>query len=108
MQKIVIINSKGGSGKPRWPLIWPHVGAAAENQRRIWIPKVVCWLGQRPTDRPVITGLGVFAIVRCYPELLLTPHDCTALIIDSPAGLDRRGLEAATRGADAILMPVRP
>ena len=66
------------------------------------------WLKQRPTDLPAITGIAGFRsdanLTRSFQ--LTPPPETTVLIIDTPAGLDRRGLEAATRGADAILMPV--
>ena len=68
------------------------------------------WLKQRPKDLPPITGIAGFRsdsnLTRRFQ--LTPPADKTALVLDTPGGLDRRGLEAATRGADATLMPVMP
>jgi chromosome partitioning protein len=40
--------------------------------------------------------------------LLRTPPDCDLAVIDTPASLSRADLVSATRGADAILIPVMP
>ena len=66
------------------------------------------WLKQRADDVAPIAGIaGYRSHGKATRSFQLTPPtDCSALIVDTPAGLDRHGLEAATRGADAILMPV--
>ena len=112
MKKIVIINSKGGSGKTTLAInLAATLAAGGEKPALLDLDpqgSATRWLGQRPTDRPVIYGIEGFrnsaSATRSFQ--LTPPNDCTTLIIDSPAGLDRRGLEASTRGADAILMPV--
>ena len=112
MQKIVIVNSKGGSGKTT--IAVNSASALAKRGENVALMDLdpqgssMRWLKQRPTDLPAITGIAGFRsdanLTRSFQ--LTPPPETTVLIIDTPAGLDRRGLEAATRGADAILMPV--
>ncbi len=112
MKKIVIINSKGGSGKTTIA-----VNLAAALASRGGTPAILDldpqgsstrWLSQRSADLPKISGIEGFrsdaSATRSFQ--LSPPADTTDLILDTPAGLDRRGLEAAVRGADRILMPV--
>lgn len=112
MQKIVIINSKGGSGKTTVSVNLASA-LAARGERTALLDldpqgSSMRWLKQRSKALPPITGIAGFRsdsnLTRSFQ--LNPPVDTTALVLDTPAGLDRRGLEAATRGADAILMPV--
>ena len=112
MQKIVVINSKGGSGKTTVSVnLAASLAACGERTALLDLDPQASsmrWLKQRPKDLPPISGIAGFRsdsnLARSFQ--LTPPADTTALVLDTPAGLDRRGLEAATRGADAILMPV--
>ena len=112
MQKIVVINSKGGSGKTTVSVnLAAPLAACGERTALLDLDPQASsmrWLKQRPKDLPPISGIAGFRsdsnLTRSFQ--LTPPADTTALVLDTPAGLDRRGLEAATRGADAILMPV--
>jgi chromosome partitioning protein len=112
MQKIVIINSKGGFGKTTVSVnLAASLAACGERTALLDLDpqgSSMRWLKQRPKDLPPISGIAGFRsdsnLTRSFQ--LTPPADTTALVLDTPAGLDRRGLEAATRGADAILMPV--
>lgn len=112
MRKVVIVNSKGGSGKTT-----VAVNLAAALAGRGDRPALLDldpqgssmrWLKQRPADVTPIAGIAGYRnqgkTTRSFQ--LSPPKDATVLIVDTPAGLDRHGLEAATRGADAILIPV--
>jgi len=114
MQKIVVINSKGGSGKTTVSVnLASALAAGGERTALLDLDpqgSSIRWLKQRPQELPTITGIAGFRsdsnLTRSFQ--LTPPAETTALVLDTPAGLDRRGLEAATRGADAILMPVMP
>ena len=112
MQKIVVINSKGGSGKTTIAINLAAALTAEGGQPAILDldpqGSSTRWLAQRQDELSKIVGIEGFrsdtSSTRSFQ--LTPPADTTDLIIDTPAGLDRRGLEAATRGASAILMPV--
>jgi len=112
MHKIVIINSKGGSGKTTVSVnLAAALAASGERTALLDLDpqgSSMRWLKQRSEELPPITGIAGFRsdsnLTRSFQ--LTPPGNTTALVLDTPAGLDRRGLEAATRGADAILMPV--
>ncbi len=112
MRKIVVINSKGGSGKTTVAINLAAAMAVSGGKPAILDldpqGSSMRWLKQRPDDAAPIAGIaGYRSHGKATRSFQLTPPtDCTALIVDTPAGLDRHGLEAATRGAEAILMPV--
>lgn len=112
MRKIVVVNSKGGSGKTTVAVNLAAALAVHGDKPAILDldpqGSSIRWLKQRPDDKAPIAGIAGYRnqgkATRTFQ--LTPPKDCTALIVDTPAGLDRQGLEAATRGADAILIPV--
>jgi chromosome partitioning protein len=112
MRKIVIVNSKGGSGKTTIAInLAAALAVHGETPAILDLDpqgSSIRWLKQRPDDMAPIGGIaGYRSQGKATRTFQLTPpKDCSALIVDAPAGLDRHGLEAATRGADAILMPV--
>jgi chromosome partitioning protein len=112
MRKIVIVNSKGGSGKTTVAVnLAAALAVHGESPAILDLDpqgSSIRWLKRRPEDKAPIAGIaGSRNQGKSTRTFQLTPpKDCTALIVDTPAGLDRHGLEAATRGADSILMPV--
>jgi chromosome partitioning protein len=114
MQRIVILNPKGGSGKTT---VASNLAAcyAANGQRPALMDldpqgSSTLWLRKRPEDSAPIYGIAAFersaTVTRSWQ--LRIPAECTAVIVDTPAALEAQSLPEITRGADAILVPVMP
>jgi chromosome partitioning protein len=114
MQRIVVLNPKGGSGKTT---IASNLAAcfAANGHRPALLDldpqgSSMRWLRKRGDDNPPIHGIAGFersaAVTRSWQ--LRIPPECTAVIVDTPAALGAHALPEITRGADAILVPVMP
>ncbi len=112
VEKIVVINAKGGSGKT---IIAVNLAAAyaAEGKATTILDldsqgSSIRWLGTRPPSSPLIQGIAGYenppGLTRSW--LLRPPKDCDFLIVDTPAALDRSSLASVTHGASAVLMPV--
>jgi chromosome partitioning protein len=114
MQRIIVLNPKGGVGKTT---IASNLAAcfAVNGQRPALMDldpqgSSMRWLRKRPDDSPSIHGIAGFersaAVTRSWQ--LRIPADCTSVIIDTPASLDAHSFPEITRGADAVLVPVTP
>lgn len=114
MQRIIVLNPKGGSGKTT---IASNLAACyAVNGHRPALMDLdpqgssMRWLRRRPEDNPVIHGIAGFersgAVTRSFQ--LRIPAECGAVIVDTPAALESHAFPEITRGADAILVPVMP
>jgi chromosome partitioning protein len=114
MQRIIILNPKGGSGKTT---VASNLAACfAVNGHRPALMDLdpqgssMRWLRKRPEDTPLIHGIAGFeksaAVTRSWQ--LRIPAECGAVIIDTPAALEPHALPEITRGADAVLVPVMP
>lgn len=114
MQKIVVLNSKGGSGKTTLTtnLVSSLVCSGTKPALIDLDPQgsSTRWLANRPASVPAIAGTEGYAqslqVTKTW--LLRTPADCDLAVIDTPASLSRSDMVSATRGADAILIPVMP
>jgi chromosome partitioning protein len=114
MQRIVVLNPKGGSGKTTIA-----TNLAARYAADGYSPALMDldpqgsssrWLGKRPKSQPPIHGIAAFerssSVTRSWQ--LRVPKECETLIVDTPAALDAQRLPEITRGANAILVPVMP
>jgi chromosome partitioning protein len=114
MQRIIVLNPKGGSGKTT---IASNLAACyAVNGLRPALMDLdpqgssTRWLRRRPEECPLIHGIAAFersaTVTRSWQ--LRIPAECSAVIIDTPAALDSHSFPEITRGADAVLVPVMP
>lgn len=114
MQRIIVLNPKGGSGKTT---IASNLAAcfAVNGQRPALMdldPQASStrWLRKRPENNPPIHGIAAFertaTVTRSWQ--LRIPAECTVVIVDTPAALEAQSLPEMTRGADAVLVPVMP
>lgn len=114
MQRIIILNPKGGSGKTT---IATNLAAAyaADGRQPVLMDldpqgSSTRWLKKRTPERNTIHGIPAFersaTVTRSWQ--LRIPLECDTVIVDTPAALDSQRLPEITRGADAILVPVMP
>ena len=114
MQRIVVLNPKGGSGKTTIAI---NLAAcyAANGERPALMdldPQAssMRWLRKRPHEAPPIHGIAAFersaTVTRSWQTRI--PAECGVVIIDTPAAVDPLALPDLTRGADAVLVPVMP
>lgn len=116
MQRILIINSKGGCGKT----------TIATNLASFFISKKLStalldfdpqgssirWLNLRPKSRPAIFGTHVasrknnIGVTRSFQ--MRVPADTERMIIDAPAGVADYELTDLIHFADTIIVPVLP
>ena len=107
MPTIVIANPKGGVGKST--LATNVAGMLARQGHAVMLGDVDKqqssrqWLALRPPQLPPIRGWDVDrdAIVR-------PPKGTTHVVLDTPAGIDGKRLEAVLRIADKVLVPLQP
>ncbi len=114
LNKIVVINPKGGCGKTTL-----STNLAAYFANRGPIPAVMdcdpqgssmTWLERRPESKPPIHGIAAFkrTMQATRSWQLRVPQETTNLIVDSPASLTHDDLREVTRDACSILVPVMP
>jgi chromosome partitioning protein len=114
MQRIVVLNPKGGSGKTT---IATNLAAcyAANGDRPALMdldPQAssMRWLRKRPNEAAPIHGIAAFersaTVTRSWQTRI--PAECGVVVIDTPAAIDPHALPDLTRGTDAVLVPVMP
>ncbi len=114
MNKIVVLNPKGGCGKST--LV---TNLAARFARSGTTPAVMdydpqgsttAWLERRPADMPSIHGIAAYkkTMQATRSWQLRVPNDTEHLLVDSPASLSHDDLRELTRDSTSILVPVLP
>jgi chromosome partitioning protein len=114
MQKIVVLNSKGGSGKTT---IATNLAAyyAARGQRVALMDmdpqgSSIRWLKVRPRGLPEIHPIAAYekpmGVTRAFA--LRTPPGTDRLIVDTPAAIPAQQLPEIVRDAGTIVVPVLP
>jgi chromosome partitioning protein len=114
MQKIVVLNPKGGSGKTT---IATNLAAyfAVEKLRPTLMDmdaqgSSTHWLSKRTQEQPLIHGIAAYerntGLTRSFATRL--PLDTQRLVVDTPAAVEPQKLPDITRNATAVLVPVLP
>ena len=114
MQRIVLLNPKGGSGKSTIA-----TGIAAMYAARGYKPLLMDfdpqgsssrWLEKRAPDQPPIQGVAAYAralgVTRSFQLRVPPGTDC--VVVDTPAALQPQDFNEHVRDADAVLVPVMP
>ena len=107
MPVIVIANPKGGVGKST--LATNIAGYLASRGHAVMLGDVDRqqsarqWLALRPPQLPAIKGWDVAA-----DDIVRPPKGTTHVVLDTPAGLHGKRLDALMRIADRMLIPLQP
>ena len=114
LNKIVVINPKGGCGKTTL-----STNIASYFAKRGPIPAIMdcdpqgssmTWIERRPVSKPPIHGIAAYkkTMQATRSWQLRVPNETENLIVDSPASLNHDDLREVTRDASSILVPVLP
>jgi chromosome partitioning protein len=107
MPVIVVANPKGGVGKST--LATQLAGCLAHAGHAVMLGDVDRqqsarqWLALRPPQLPPIRGWDVTS-----DDLVRPPRGTTHVVLDTPAGLHGKRLDAVLRIADRLLIPLQP
>ena len=114
MQRILVLNPKGGSGKTTVatnlasyfasmgdrPLLTDNDAQGSSTR----------WLKKRKPEQAFIHGVAAFErnsrMTRAWQ--MRTPSDARHVVVDTPAAILGQDMPELTRGADAIIVPVLP
>jgi chromosome partitioning protein len=114
MQRIVVLNPKGGSGKTTIAINLASY-LAANGHTPVLIDfdpqgSSLRWVKKRKPAQPQVHVIAAFErdtrTTRAFQ--LRVPQMATHVIVDTPAALEARQLPEMTRDADKVLVPVLP
>jgi chromosome partitioning protein len=114
MQRILVLNPKGGSGKTT---IATNLASyfAGQGDRPLLQDNdpqgsSTRWLKKRRPDQPLIHGVAAFErnsrMTRAWQMRI--PPDSAHVIVDTPAAVPAQDMPDMTKSADAIIVPVLP
>ncbi|MEO8224533.1 MAG: ParA family protein [Gammaproteobacteria bacterium] len=107
MRHIMVLNSKGGSGKSTIATSLAAYFAGRDEKVALvdYDPQgsSLDWLGRRPEKLPPITGVAGFD-----EGFRPVPRNTDVVIIDAPAGCRGRELTDLVRHAETVVVPVLP
>jgi chromosome partitioning protein len=114
LNKIVILNPKGGCGKStlatNLAACYAKRGAAPAIMDYDPQGSTMAWLERRPDDLAAIHGIAAYkkSMQATRSWQLRVPDETETLLIDSPASVDHDDLRELTRDSTSILVPVLP
>ncbi len=114
MQRILVLNPKGGSGKTT---IATNLASyfASQGDRPLLSDNdpqgsSTRWLKKRTPEQPLIHGIAAFdrnsRMTRAWQMRI--PPDVAHVVVDTPAAVSAQDMPEMTRSADAIIVPVLP
>jgi chromosome partitioning protein len=114
MQKIVLLNPKGGSGKTTVAINLVSYFAVCGLKPTLMDMDAqgssTRWLGKRAKGQALIHGIAAYErnsrVTRSFATRL--PLDTERLVVDTAAALESQALPDITRNATAVLVPVLP
>jgi chromosome partitioning protein len=114
MQRIVVLNPKGGSGKTTLAInlaaYFAQRGDATLLIDRDPQGSATRWLRKRRAPQAAINGIATFEhdarTTRAWQ--MRVPEGTQKIVVDSPAAVEARALPELTRDANKIIVPVLP
>ena len=114
MQRILVVNPKGGSGKTTVAINLAGYFASQGDHPLLTDNdpqgSSMRWLKKRVPQQPLIHGIAAFErnlrVTRAWQ--MRTPADAHHVVIDTPAAIPAQELPEMTKNAHAIVIPVLP